>query len=157
MNANDIFKYGNRTFLGSLEGLDEGDWEKAGACGVWSIKDIVAHLASYETVMVDVLNSFNGSASTPHLTRFVELGGDFNDSEVAARKERTIREVLDEYNNAHAQVVALAAQITPESFRQNGTLPWYGSEYSLDDLIVYTSYGHKREHSAQIAAFRDNL
>ena len=42
-------------------------------------------------------------------------------------------------------------------FRENGTLPWYGAEYSLDDFIVYTYYGHKREHAAQIAAFRDHL
>ena len=40
-------------------------------------------------------------------------------------------------------------------FRQSGTLPWYGMEYALDDFLVYIYYGHKREHSAQIAAFRD--
>jgi proline iminopeptidase len=28
-------------------------------------------------------------------------------------------------------------------------------EYALDDFIVYNYYGHKREHSAQIAVFRD--
>jgi len=27
----------------------------------------------------------------------------------------------------------------------------------MADFIVYTQYGHKREHSAQIAAFRDQL
>jgi hypothetical protein len=27
----------------------------------------------------------------------------------------------------------------------------------MADFIVYTQYGHKREHSAQIAAFRDRL
>ncbi len=26
---------------------------------------------------------------------------------------------------------------------------------ALDDFLVYAYYGHKREHSAQIAAFRD--
>jgi len=29
--------------------------------------------------------------------------------------------------------------------------------YALDDVIVYMYYGHKREHNAQIAAFRDRL
>ena len=29
--------------------------------------------------------------------------------------------------------------------------------YALDDVLVYMYYGHKREHSAQIAAFRDRL
>jgi hypothetical protein len=53
--------------------------------------------------------------------------------------------------------MTLAARISADVYRQNGTLPWYGSEYDLDDFIVYTFYGHKREHSAQIAAFRDWL
>jgi hypothetical protein len=30
-------------------------------------------------------------------------------------------------------------------------------EYSLDDYIVYSSYGHKREHGAQINVFKDTL
>jgi hypothetical protein len=35
-----------------------------------------------------------------------------------------------------------------------GTSPWYGADYALDDLIVYMNYAHKREHCAQIRAFR---
>ena len=62
-----------------------------------------------------------------------------------------------EFNDAHAQVMSLATQISSERFRQTGTLPWYGMEYALDDFLVYTFYGHKREHSAQIAAFGDRL
>ena len=49
------------------------------------------------------------------------------------------------------------ARIPPDTWRQNGTLPWYGAEYSLDDFIVYTFYGHKREHTAQINVFKDTL
>ena len=66
-------------------------------------------------------------------------------------------EVLAEFNDAHAQVMSLATQISPELLRQTGTLPWYGMEYALDDFLVYTFYGHKREHSAHIAAFGDRL
>jgi len=53
--------------------------------------------------------------------------------------------------------MSMAAQLSPEVFRQTGTLPWYGNAYALDDLLVYMYYGHKREHSAQIAAFRDHV
>ncbi len=51
----------------------------------------------------------------------------------------------------------MVAQLSSETLRQNGTLPWYGEGYALDDFLVYAYYGHKREHSAQIAAFRDRL
>ena len=46
-------------------------------------------------------------------------------------------------------------RVPAATLRQPGTLPWYGAEYAVDDLIVYTAYGHKREHSAQIAVYRD--
>jgi hypothetical protein len=65
--------------------------------------------------------------------------------------------VLGEYNDTQARVMLLAPTITPEVWRKAGTLPWYGMEYALDDFIVYSFYGHKREHSAQIAVFRDLL
>ena len=163
MNATDILKYGQLTVLQTIEGFPESEWEKPGACGVWSVKDIIAHLTSYEHVLEEVLSAFvaSGSSTAPapgsYLSKYTDPNGNFNDSEVAARKEKTIRDVLGEFNDTHAQVMSMVAQIAPETLRQVGTLPWYGSAYSLDDFIVYAFYGHKREHSAQIAAFRDHM
>jgi ketosteroid isomerase-like protein len=157
MNAVDILKYGQQTVLHTLEEFPEAAVEKPGACGVWSVKDIIAHLASYEQVLVDVLSTFGSLQPTPSLNKFTEPGGHFNDTEVDVRKARTMPEVLAEFNDAHAQVMSLATQISPERLCQTGTLPWYGMEYALDDFLVYTFYGHKREHSAQIAAFGDRL
>ncbi len=157
MNALDILKYGQGTALQAIDGLSDSDSEKPGACGVWSIKDIIAHLASYEHMMLDVLSSIVGSGSTPYLSKFTDPNTNFNDSEVAARKGISFKEVIGEFQDTHTQVMSLAERIPAETFRQTGTLPWYGMEYALDDFIVYTQYGHKREHSAQIAAFRDYL
>jgi uncharacterized protein (TIGR03083 family) len=157
MNATDILKYGQLTVLQTIEGFPETEWETPGACGFWSVKDILAHLASYERVLVDILASFTGNGPTAALDTFIELGGQFNDSEVNRRKEKTIQDVLAEFNDTHSQVMSLVANIAPEKLREVGTLPWYGTAYSLDDVLVYMYYGHKREHSAQIAAFRDIL
>jgi uncharacterized damage-inducible protein DinB len=157
MNAQDILKYGQRTVLQAIDDFPDPAWESAGACGIWSVKDIMAHLTSYEEVLLDVLSGFIGRYPTPYLDTFTGLAGQFNDTEVAKRKGKTKSEVLDEFNDAHAQVIELSAQIRPEVFRQAGTLPWYGMDYCLDDVLVYMYYGHKREHSAQIAAFRDRL
>ena len=157
MNAVDILKYGQQTVLQAIDGFPETAWETPGACGVWSVKDIIAHLASYERVLVDILTTFTRSGATPALNTFLELGGQFNDREVNRRKERRIQDVLAELNDTSTQVMSLIVTLPPETLRQSGTLPWYGREYALDDLLVYMYYGHKREHSAQIAAFRDRL
>ena len=60
MNAVDILKYGHLTVLQTLDGFSESAWDTPGACGVWSVKDVIAHLASYEQVLVDVLTTFLG-------------------------------------------------------------------------------------------------
>jgi hypothetical protein len=157
MNAEDVLKYGQGTLLQAIDGFPDSKWDTQGACGTWSVKDIIAHLASYEEVLVDILSGFVAKRPTPYLDKYTGLGGRFNDMEVESRRPNTPREILDELHGAHTRVMELAGQIAPEVFRQAGTLPWYGMEYSLDDVLVYMYYGHKREHSAQIAAFRDHL
>lgn len=157
MNTTDILKYGQLAVIQTIKDFPEAVWETAGACGIWSVKDIIAHLASYEQVLVDILTSFTTGGPTPTLNHFIELGRQFNDIEVNRRKEKTLQDVLAEFNDTYTQVMSLIVTIPPETLRQTGTLPWYGTDYSLDDVIVYMYYGHKREHSAQIAAFRDHL
>ena len=157
MNAQDILKYGQNTVLGTVEGFPSSDWETPGVCGVWSTKDVLAHLASYEQVLTDVLGGYAGATRKGALDIYLEQGPEFNDIQVAQRKGKTIGEVLDELNSAHTRNMSLVSQIPGETLRQAGTLPWYGAEYALDDYIVYAFYGHKREHSAQIAAFLDRL
>jgi uncharacterized damage-inducible protein DinB len=156
MNAGDILKYGQGTALQAVEGLSADAWETSGVCGIWSVKEIIAHLASYELVLGDVLSGFTGGGPTPHLDAFKDFGA-FNDAQVALRQEKTAQAVLAEFAEAHARVRSHADRIPTETFRTPGTLPWYGAEYALDDFIVYAFYGHKREHAAQIAAFRDRL
>lgn len=157
MNAVDVLKYGQKTVLDTLKGFPEAEWTRPGACGIWSVKDIIAHLASYEQMLVEVLSGFLGGGPTPTLEKMGAGLEQFNADEVAARRDQSMAKVLAEFNDVHARTMALAARIPAETYCQNGILPWYGPEYDLDDFIVYTFYGHKREHSAQIAAFADVL
>lgn len=157
MNAQDILKYGDSFLQNTLDGLPMETWETGGVCGVWSVKDIVAHLASYELMLNDVLSGFLGSTEMPTLQAMMQDPAHFGDNEVNARKGKSAEAVLQEYQAGHAKNMELAAQISPEKFREVGTLPWYGAEYSLDDYIVYSFYGHKREHGAQIDVFKDRV
>jgi hypothetical protein len=158
MNPSDVLKYGHLTLLASIDGLTPEQMEMGDVCGVWSTREIMAHLASYEHLLVDVLSTFLGNKSTPTLIQMAQLGGGgFNDAQVAMRAGKSVAEVLDEYNTVQARTMAMVPQIAAETWSKAGTLPWYGMEYALDDYIVYTYYGHKREHSAQINVFKDLL
>jgi len=159
MNMQDVLKYGHRTLIDTLERVPQSDWKTPDVCGYWSVKDIMAHLTSYELMLVDVLQGFvDDTQPTPTLEIIARQGPqEFNDSEVVKRQDHSPQAVYDEYLAAHSQSQALAAQISAADQTRNGSLPWYGAEYDLQDYIVYSFYGHKREHSAQIAVFADTL
>lgn len=160
MNPADVLMYGHRHVLRTLDGLDFADWDTGGVCGVWSVKDIISHLASYEQLLVEILAGFAGMDMPTPVSEHMRNAADdsaFNDEEVAMRQHLSPQHVLAEYNQAYERVAELAGKIAPETWRANGTLPWYGPEYSLEDYIVYTYYGHKREHCAQINVYRDTL
>jgi hypothetical protein len=157
MNAGDVLKYGHEMVVQAVEGLPDPAWLAPGVCGVWSVKDVIAHLASAELLVVDVLSTFVETRPTPHLDAFKRKDPKHNDQEVERRQAWPAARVLAEYQEAAERALALAARIPAETARRAGSLPWYGDEYALDDFLVYTSYGHKCEHCAQIAAYRDRL
>lgn len=158
MNAADILMYSQKPITDALNGVPESEWDANGVCGVWSTKDVLLHLVSYEHMLEELLGTFLAGGATPTLTQFSTLPGEqFNAIHVDARRDLSGREVMDEFSATHARVLAQAARIPAETWREPGTLPWYGSQYALDDFIVYTFYGHKREHAAQINVFKDTL
>jgi hypothetical protein len=157
MHALDVLKYGNLTVLRAIRGLPEPDWHTSGVCGYWSVRDLIAHLASFEHVLVEALAVADGGEYGPYLTEFLRNGQAFNDTQVPARSGLSVLETVAEYENVQAQTMQIAAALLPENLRVTGFLPAYGPEYDLEDFITYAFYGHKREHSAQIAVFRDSI
>ncbi len=157
MNAVEVLKHGHRTVLEAVDGLAEADALKPGVGTVWSTKEIIAHLGSFELLLEDVLKTIAGGGPTPTLDAKREKGERFNESEVAQRRGETYQYVLDEYTRAHERVMSYIQEIPAETLRKEGTIPWYGPAYSLDDFIVYANYAHKREHSGQIRVFRRRL
>ncbi len=158
MNAGDVLKYGHLWVHKHLEGLTDEEWETPGVCGWWSVREIMAHLASFEQVLVEVLDSLITSQPTPNLDQYKTMSGDkFNEVQVSQRKGKSPSEVLEEYDRLHEEVRQRLPKIPDATRRQAGLLPWYGMEYDLEDYIVYAFYGHKREHCAQIAMYRDKI
>ncbi len=156
MNTVDIMRNGHRSVLEAVDGLAPPHWQTPGVCGEWTVKDLIAHLASFEWVLAETLDDLvNGGTATPTLDRFLEGPASFNDAEVAKRRDGSVNEVVAEYKNAYEEVMALAERVPTGTWTQDGVLPWYGDVYDLDDFIAYAFYGHKQEHCAQIAVFRD--
>lgn len=154
MNARDILFYGNRTLMESMERVPPSERNTPGLIGWWSAREALAHLAIFEAGLVQILEAFLGG---PEPTLMANMDSSKNDELVAQKKDLSFDQVLAEYDANHARVMELIEKISPEKLREVGAIPWYGPEYSLDDFLVYTFYGHKREHAARFEGFGDQL
>ncbi len=149
MNTVDVLMYGQRTVRSTIDRYTPDDWGRI-ALGVWTAKDLLGHLGAFEVRFADVLAGFAGAPLESDL-----MSADprtFNDDQAAIRKDWPLAQVMDEFLAAHDRVMRHAKAISAGTWREVGTIPWYGSEYSLDDLVVYQMYGHKREHDPQLGA-----
>src|SRR5690606_19110765 len=123
MNACDILKYGHTFVLRILKGLPYEDWDTPNVCGTWSTREIIAHLASFDQVLIELLTGFvGGDAPTPILDAFKADGQKFNGTQVPLRQGLNPAEQLAEYNDLHARTLELVARIPEETLRHPGTL-----------------------------------
>jgi hypothetical protein len=144
-----MMRYGQQTIDELIARLRPDDWD-AIALGVWTTKDLVGHLGAFEVRFAEVLSRFVGES--PRTNLIDAPVATFNDDQAAIRHDWTLDEVVTELRDAHELVMRLAGRVSAERWREVGTIPWYGPEYALDDMLVYTMYGHKREHAPQLEA-----
>ena len=149
MNPHDVLFYGQREIDPLIDRMRPADWDRM-ALGVWTTKDLVGHLGAFEVRFLEVLQLFLGEEPATRLRETPPAT--FNDDQAAMRKNWPVEQVVAELRDAHRAVMERVGRIAPETWRAVGTIPWYGPEYSLEDLIVYTMYGHKREHAPQLGA-----
>ena len=149
MNPVDVLRYGQATIDELIDRLEPDDWS-AIALGVWTAKDLVGHLGAFEVRFAEILTLFLGEEPATNLR--ASPPATFNDDQAAIRHDWSVEAVVRELREAYASVMTLAPRIPAERWREVGTIPWYGPDYALDDFLVYTQYGHKREHGPQIEA-----
>src|SRR5436305_7198877 len=138
MNVIDVLAYGHRDIERVLDRMRPGDWD-ATALGVWTTKDLVGHLGAFEVRFADVLASFVGEPATSNLMQADPAT--FNDDQAAIRRDWTVAAILGEFRQANERVTTLARRVDRAVWSEVGTIPWYGAEYALDDLAIYSIYG----------------
>lgn len=155
MSATETLENSHLLVIQTLDDLPEAMWDMPGVSGDWSAKDIVAHLTSYELLLIDVLQAAQqGVQPSPYVLRWVSSQETFNTEAVEARRYHTAQQVMNEYQDAQVRVSSVLATLTPELLNRKDTMPWFRSgETSVADLIERLGK-HIQQHCEQIEQFR---
>jgi uncharacterized damage-inducible protein DinB len=138
----------------SMSGLSEETMLAAQVCGVWTIRDVFAHVLSWNEVCSLLLRHW--PEPKPELiAEWKWLQGDsmaaMNERLLAARAHLTMIEIADGLTTEFRRMLRVFDKASDEALCSEG-LTWGGP--GVMSNFFYEIYVHEAEHAAQIWAFR---
>ncbi len=131
-------------FQEALESLDEGRFGEVWL-GVWSVKDIVAHISAWHRELAPALGRLaRGERPIPEGVSYGDVDA-WNAKFVAAKKAAPLPEVLRELERSHTDFMRAAAAVPAARF-EPGRTAW--------KIVDQNSAHHYKEHGDQIRAWR---
>ena len=141
-----------RTFLQALEGLSEPQIIQVPVEGVWTIKDLLAHLASWEKSCLIPLRTYAaGGAFVPEEIPDHQV---WNQAQAQGWQSQSLAEILAEYQSIREEIVALVTALTEAQATVKLPAPW-GGEATLAELCGGLIWHEKTEHLKSIFYWKE--
>ena len=118
-------------------------------CGVWTLKDVLGHVADWEWYGVEKLDGPPSRRSLDIRFRGIQ---DWNEAHAAARKDQPWDEVWSDFQAARLAMGQLLEKMSQDDLAQPFTVPW--SRKWTVYRWIHLWLHHEREHAADL---RDNL
>lgn len=128
----------------ALVGLDDAAMRRPW-CGVWGVREILAHIAGWHREMTPVLERLaRGERPIPEGVSYQDFDA-WNARHVTARRGLTVEGVRAELEASYREFLA-AARAVPESR--------FGPDKTATRVVDLNGPHHYREHTAEIRAWR---
>src|SRR5436309_7185711 len=133
-----------------LAQLSVAEINQPGAVGVWSVKDVLAHIAFWERYAANIVQAA-ARGETPDLVADDETERR-NASVVAQYYQRSLAAVIADWQQAREDLLEEIACLEDEDLNDPNRFHWSAGQTLLDH-IADSSFGHEQEHIAQIRAW----
>lgn len=133
-----------RELQDALEGLSEEEMTAPGAVGEWSVRDLIAHVTTWEEEALKALPVILEGGPLP---RYASQGGidAFNARQQEAKRGLSLQRLAMEMNATHQRLLALLDRAPEQAYAQEGR---FLRRLRLD------AYGHWRGHARDVLSWR---
>jgi uncharacterized protein (TIGR03083 family) len=143
-----------KNLLESLQGVSEEDKLRPNAVEKWSIKDLLAHVASWDEEVLRVIQAF-AMQPEPHFSYSISERSDFaawNADQIDLRKERSLEQVQTEFRNARRDLIQVVEGLTDQVLMRPKMTSWgkVRTGFELLDEMVQ----HDAAHTKDIRSWR---
>jgi len=134
----------------AIQGLSEEEMTRVQVEGVWTIKDVLGHIASWEETCMEPLRCYADGG--PFEVEAIEDYTTWNDEQSARKQDVPLDVILDELAAIRQALVAAASRLSAEQWEQQVPFSWGGEGTIAEMLDVF--YRHELEHVRTIQQWR---
>ena len=131
--------------LATIDGLTPEEMVQPGAAGGWSVKDVLAHIAAWQSRLVRLLFQLPRPAKPQWDTRDVD---GINAQIYDQQKDRALDLVLADFHGVYEQVRLRVAGLDEAALQRRI------GQVTLAQIIRANADEHDDEHAVQLAAWR---
>jgi hypothetical protein len=139
-----------KAFMDCLGKLTEEEITSSQVEGIWTVKDVVAHVWSWDDLAARAAREWLGPRQWQQDATYDDA---WNEAQVADRSAMLLIPVVDGLTGAHRRLVHLLDTATDEALFQVAKAPW-GDEMPLVDFF-YEMAAHYAEHTTSLKAFQE--
>ena len=139
----------------SLDGLTEEQMHAPGVVGEWSIKDVLAHIAAWQSRLITAM--FKAERGfTPDTTEGGAIVDRLNEQWYREMKDRPFEQVWDDLDSSYHQLLGRLEGWKEKDLFDSKRFKWMKGEPFVA-YIAGDSYEHYVEHVEQIEAWKKQL
>src|SRR6266581_9415889 len=129
----------------SYAGLSEAQFAEPGVMGGWSIKDILAHVTTWEEEALKYLPLILSGGRPP---RYIQSGGidAFNAQMAEQKRDLALSEVLRQLDETHRRLIDYIRSVPEEHFTR---------ETRFRHRLRLDTYSHYPQHARAIRGWRE--
>jgi hypothetical protein len=137
-----------------LNGLTPEQMLQPGVTGIWSVKDILAHLVAWEAEVVTALNQVQ-NRRVPSIINIEDID-EWNEEQYHTNRERPLEAILADFEGVHKMLCRMVEDFDERALTDTRRYPWMEGEplwFLIEDSVIL----HEQEHAEEIGAWRKNI
>ena len=138
-------------FEAAWAGLTPEQMTAPGVMGEWSVKDLLGHVAMWESRLVTILYSVERGVA-PKTLGSSEVDR-VNAESYVEQRERPLDRVLADFHAVHVQLLKRLDALADRDLSDSKRFPWMEGE-PLEKLVAGDTFEHYAEHRPAIEAWR---
>jgi uncharacterized damage-inducible protein DinB len=139
-----------QTLHQAIEGLSEEEMTQVQVEGVWTVKDVLGHIASWEETCLEPLQRYADGG--PFEVQVIEDYLAWNDEQAARKRDVPLDTILDELAAIRQGLVEAASRLSAGQWKQRVPFSWGGQGTIAEVLDVF--YQHELGHVRHIQRWR---